>query len=319
MDLCKILTISLLISYNIAAPSSHGDFINPGTPDGVTVSFDCEVRKYALQYGQSLQPRHGSSVHLFDALQLESCNMSRPTSNTDTSSTQKPVFKPSAQCSYYIDAVNGNDANDGSLNSPFLTIKKGIITTRKQRTGNELCELNLFKGTFYLNDTIELNDIDSYLTIQNYNGADVIISGGRPLQFEDDWNLYNYTKTEWQNYSNMNNVWGRADNANSNDLVKYLGQASSYKDCIKMAEQQINEIYHSITWHDSNFDGWAQQCYAIKDESWQPVQEQGVYSARYIGKNIWSRKVSNINEISGLRVNGKRAIRARYHRNICFK
>ena len=55
----------------------------------------------------------------------------------------------------------------------------------------------------------------------------------------------------------------------------------------------------------------------MKDKHWGPVQEDGVYSGNYEGRNIWSIKVSNTNDlldgkIYGLRVNKERAIRARY-------
>eukprot|EP01084_Bolivina_argentea_P237330 398876_1 len=297
------------VSHSLSTPNSHGDFINVGTPGGVTVSFDCTVRQYAYSYAQSKWPRNGKFVNLFDALQLQVCNMTRP---NEEDSHYIPIYKSSfASCTFYVDPTNGKDSNDGSQTAPFLTIQRGIQATRTQRTGNELCELNLMSGTFYLNETIELTDIDSFLTIQNFNGNEVTISGGIQLQFDGTWNLYNYTEIGWKNYSNMNAVFGRADQQASNDLIIYLGIAQTYDECVSKADQS-NRNFHSLTWHDKNFKGWAGECYGINDMSWQPVQQQDVYSGRYIGKNIWSRKVSNVNDIPGLRVNNIRAIRSRY-------
>eukprot|EP01084_Bolivina_argentea_P066972 122073_1 len=301
-------------------PHSQGQFINSGTPGGVPVSFDCAAREYAYQYGQQIQPRHGKFVGLFDALQLQACNQTRP--------EPEPQYIPNfhsngaitAGCTFFVDPVNGDDSNSGSETSPFLTIIKGITATRNARTQNEQCTLNLMKGVFYQTETIILTNQDSNLVIQNYNGADVTISGGIPLQFTGDWTLYNFTQTVWKNYSSANNVWGRADSGASNDLVRYVGTFNTYDDCfaaVLQATKTSEGPFHSLTWHNKQQDGYEGMCYGIRDISWQPNFEgNGIYSARLIGKNIWSRTVSNKNllddSIYGLRVNNNRAIRARY-------
>ena len=109
-------------------PISNGNFINSGTPSVVTVSFDCAARIYAYQYGQQIQPRHGTFVDLFDSLQLQACNQTRPKPTPRYIPTYKSSSsnKLTAGCTFYIDPVNGKDTNDGSLTSPFLTIMKGI-------------------------------------------------------------------------------------------------------------------------------------------------------------------------------------------------
>ena len=53
-----------------------------------------------------------------------------------------------------------------------------------------------------------------------------------------------------------------------------------------------------------------------RDLYWGPYSQENIESGRFIGKNIWKRKVVNSaafgNEILGLRVDNKRGIRARY-------
>ena len=204
-------------------PTSHGEFINVGTPGGVTVDFDCAVRQYAWEYGQQIIPRHGDFVELFDALQLSACNVTRPIPKKRS----PPIYTPevsTSSCVYYVDANVGSDSNAGSVSKPFATIAKGVEASRKVRgssSSSTPCTINLMEGTYYQDDTIQLTEADSYLTFQNYNGQRVTISGGVPLQFEGEWKLEQYEETKWQNYTNRNNVDARASQSASNDQIKF--------------------------------------------------------------------------------------------------
>ena len=113
------------------APTSDGEFINSGTPDGIPLSFDCSARYYAWEYGKQIQPRHGNFVELFDALQLQACNHSRPIPQNRKASLY--TTKVDTDCAYWIDANHGFDSNDGSVSSPFQSIMKGVEATRKGR------------------------------------------------------------------------------------------------------------------------------------------------------------------------------------------
>eukprot|EP01084_Bolivina_argentea_P067214 122453_1 len=230
-----MIMVKLLVFYLcfvIYTRCSNYGFINPGTPSGITSTFDCAVREYAYEYAKSLQPWHGTFVHIFDALQLEACNQTRP-KPTDRNI---PFFKSqiNANCTFYIDPINGSDTNSGI--TPLLalqTIEKGIEQTRKTRVGNQKCTLNCLNGTFYQRKTILLEETDSFLTIQNYNGANVIISGGIPIQFQDEWQLYKYQETKWQNYSGYDNVESRVSFNRSNDIILFLGIFTSYDACFE--------------------------------------------------------------------------------------
>ena len=82
--------------------------------------------------------------------------------------------------SVYVDPVKGKDGNqNGSIDTPFLTIGYAVNVTRKQAGPSTIF---LRKGTFYLDDTIELGPSDSGLTITNYQNEEVWISGGKVIQ-----------------------------------------------------------------------------------------------------------------------------------------
>eukprot|EP01084_Bolivina_argentea_P030680 56808_1 len=310
-----------------ASPSSHDGFINSGTPDGVTKSFDCTAREYAYEYGKELHKgRHGTFVTLFDALQLEACNQTRP----KETERKIPVYssnidKPNANCIFYIDPIHGSNNNSGvSPSLAFQSIEKGIIESRQTRVGQEQCILNCMNGTFYQKYTLKLYNFDSFLTIQNYNGSKAVISGGIPIRFGTDWELYKYKETKWQNYSGYSNIGSRASFNESNDLVIFLGVMESYNKCfqsVKNNNQQPDQpTLYSFSWHSFAVlnQPWSGGCYGVRDISWQPSWNGlgMIDSGRIEGLNVWRRKVSNFdefgNKIPGLRVNGKRAIRARY-------
>ena len=92
--------------------------------------------------------------------------------------------------------------------------------------------INLMAGTYYLNDTLLLNNsfLDNYLTIQSFNGEEVIISGGKELEFQDgtEWTAHSYQEIEWKQYDNYNNVYGASG---AGDRRRYLGEFNTRKRC----------------------------------------------------------------------------------------
>eukprot|EP01084_Bolivina_argentea_P159898 278506_1 len=343
--------------YNHSSEYNKKGFINSGTPRYIDINFDCAMREYAYEYGKQLQPRHGSFRHLYDALQINVCNQTLDIHNDiiNKYTYYSENNYNQTECIFYVDPNNGSDLYNGTtINYPFLTIQRAINQTRifKNSDSTQLqCILNLMNGTFYLKSTIMLNEIDSNLIIQNYNGSEVIISGGILLEFEEtnhptttftleptmeptfeptlnptielisqknasntSWMIYEYEQTKWKKYVNYSNVYGISI---IGDHVIHLGKKSSYDDCLAVVQKvSISEIhgpFYSLT-YVNNGSGL---CYGIRDISWQPVIEVDYISARYIGKNIWYNNILNIdktkdNMIYGLRVNDKRAVRARY-------
>ena len=204
-----------LCYYNNNGTYDEKGFINSGTPQYIDIEFDCTMRKYAYQYGKKIQPRHGSFVDLFDALQLQACDETRPSvSDNDIETTyyfpENNNNSDNLDCIFYVDPIYGNDTDDGiSEISPFSTIEAAIDATRNVSNRSETeCVINLLEGTFYLSSTIMLTQIDSNLVIQNYKGDQVIISGGIELEFEHvNWTKHKYEKTEWREFPHYNNVY----------------------------------------------------------------------------------------------------------------
>ena len=243
------LLFAIVFLFAFAIVNGKPPFINSGTPSNIKSSFDCAVRYYAYEYGQEIQQRHDTFVSLFDALQLQACNYTRPQeslrqipnyelnkkktgSNTKNSSI--------SDCIFYVDPNDGSDFNLGtSPNKALSTISQAIKSTREFKSNLHRkieksndddsyysmypCTINLMQGTFYLESTIILTPQDSHMTIQNFNGSDTTLSGGLPLEFDNNgWTLHDYQETQWQNFSNYNNVYGRVNVNTSSDLVMYV-------------------------------------------------------------------------------------------------
>ena len=165
-------------------------------------TFDCKMRQLAMDYAYTIQPWLSDIKYkeIADALngaeEAMNCNVSvkfRP----------HPVKSPSfttpdaATATYYVDATTGSDINSGSIDAPFLTIQKAVMTARSSGPGAVIL---LRAGTFYLKEAIMLNEHDQGLTIQNYPEEEVTISGGKVI------------KPNWQvaNLRNSMNIY-RAD------------------------------------------------------------------------------------------------------------
>ena len=236
-----------------------------------------------------------------------------------------------SNCTFYIDPNHGNDKNNGSINSPLLTIERGINMTRKTRISSlnttnrstkngdmdiEYCYLNLRNGIFYVNKTIELNAIDSYLIIENYNGENVTISGGIPLIYnKTDWKLVEYQDYDWIIYPNYTNCYERNNFNKSNDLVDFIGVYTSLDDCknnvIESNSNKYNNYsyyksfcYYSYSYSSDSTNEYKGDCYGVKDYSWQPYYQEGTISGQFEGRNIWSVEVLNndIDDVPGLRL-----------------
>jgi len=139
----------------------------------------CGWRKLTLEYAKSVRP--DSEALVYDALQLQKyCN---DTVRPDTSKIPKlfpPSFKNVAsKTNIYVDSNSGSDTNPGTMDQPLKTIASAVELSRK--AGKEPVIL-LRQGTFFLQSPIYLDSRDSGLTIQNYAGEEVWLSGGVSLK-----------------------------------------------------------------------------------------------------------------------------------------
>jgi hypothetical protein len=146
---------------------------------------DCAVRALASEFSQHLLSWADPTL-AFDALRLAiDCNATPPTSTLSTQYSSAPFsLKTSATTNvFYVDAVNGNDNNVGTIDSPFQTLVRGLEATRGAGVGTNQLILRA-NGIFVLNETIELTTLDSGLTISGFPNDSPnlpVISGGISL------------------------------------------------------------------------------------------------------------------------------------------
>ena len=144
-----------------AAPPA---FNHAGTPPGITHSFDCAARKAAYSFGQALLPGRGAFKSLFQALQLQACNMSTPAVMDEY---RPPTYGPPAGAALYVDP-HGDDANPGTLERPLRSIAVAVARSARKASGPLGATILLRGGTHYTPETVEIGPEHSGLTIQNY-------------------------------------------------------------------------------------------------------------------------------------------------------
>ena len=175
-------SIILLLLYGLF--QCNGDGL---TPINAEPSLDCDLRNLAYQYAQKLLPQYGSFQAVYDALQLQNCDII-------LSSGKLYEPRPFLYQSYkegaieiYVDAVNGNDDNSGDISHPLQSIVKAIELFRSQVVRSPTT-IYLRKGTYYLEQTLKLSPADSGLTIAGYEDEAPVISGGKLYKFS--WKPY---------------------------------------------------------------------------------------------------------------------------------
>ena len=160
----------------------NGDRLSPVNVDP---SFDCEIRNLAYQYAQKLLPQYGSLQAVYDALQLQNCDMSLSSGKYKPRPFLYQSYKEGVEI--YVDAVNGNDENSGDISHPLQSIVKAIEVFRSQVVRSPTT-IYLRKGTYYLEETVRLSAADSGLTIAGYEDEAPVISGGKLYKFS--WKPY---------------------------------------------------------------------------------------------------------------------------------
>ena len=312
---------------------------NPGPGDphycsdrqGIPPSFDCAVRRFAYEYGKQTLPRRGEFRTLFDALQLQACNMTAPATHDTWTAPTFPT--PSTGTTIFADAAHGSDANPGTLSRPVATLARAVALVRAAapaKIGHGGTVL-LRAGTYYLRDTIVLTPADSGLTIQNYNGEHAIVSGGVPLteltaqSAADPGAAWREVKTfsglRW--FNGQNNIFGRVAKAGGDcgdGSCFYVKTVASLEECEAAGAATDKGPWTSLTYHaanDTNVGAFKGMCYATRGGRWAPTPEAGVFSGYRVDQRTYAaplkaRQANGGGAIQGLRVNGKRAIRARY-------
>eukprot|EP01060_Flectonema_neradi_P036466 TRINITY_DN7008_c5_g2_i1.p1 TRINITY_DN7008_c5_g2~~TRINITY_DN7008_c5_g2_i1.p1 ORF type:complete len:938 (+),score=167.75 TRINITY_DN7008_c5_g2_i1:72-2885(+) len=289
-------------------------FVNAGTPGGVPPSYDCTVREHAWNYAKALHPSRGDFPSLFDALQLQACGLSPPQQHED-SEWKAPKYETPADVplTLFCDA-NAQKSGDGSISSPFQTISEALAAVEKRPSSQSPAIINLREGTFYLSDQLLLTPAHSNLTIQNYNGENVTVSGGVPLSTpKQAWKKDLIIEEHWETVSNMNNVHNKVTASKNKTDIKFLGTYQNGDDCALVAKGG----YESWSWYSANYSDQTLrgQCFGSLSSFWAPAPDPDTISSRKVKSNRWSIDLSDqplVKNLLGLRLNTKRAIRAKY-------
>ena len=170
-------------------------FHNHGTPPAVTKSFDCEVRKHALEFAIATLPGRGEFKTAFDALQLQACGVPVP---AEEDVYRAPVFAtPTTGVRLYVDAA-AMPGGDGSEAKPFNTLEVAAAAAGTRKPIGSPKTILLKAGVYHTTGVL-LTSAHSGLTIQNMAGADVVISGGVPvLNAKEKWTLQNRKTNTWK-------------------------------------------------------------------------------------------------------------------------
>ena len=308
-----MLIVTSLLGYAMGSYPKNPGFINPGTPIGVPSSYDCTVREHAWEYGKGLFPSRGGFRTLFDAMQLQACGLTPP-SQDEEDEWSPPRFEASTDdLNVYCDS-NAQQSGDGSISRPFRTIAEAVVAVEKRPSPSQRATINLRKGTFYLSEQVVLTKVHSNLTIQNYNGEDVVVRGGVLLKTpKESWKRDKIVEEHWETFSGFNTVKGVVESRTNKTDVKYVGTFSSFDGCSGAVKSDAR--FESFTFFNEAESPWQGQCFASLSSFWAPAEQKGATSSRRVKSNRWSIDLSNqpaVSNVLGLRVNAKRSIRAKY-------
>ena len=299
--------------------SALNGMIQPGTPDGVPPEFDCAMRAFAYEVGKAKLPERGDFRSLFESLQLQYCNMTTP-AKMDVVPLRRGAAGEGPTTVFV--ATDGDDAKERLEGGAVRDAAEGALVARGQglRVVGDV-HVAVRGGTYELAAPVEIGAAHSGITIENYNGEHATVSGGVAFTVpKAAWSPYKQ-KRGWELSAGANNVFGQAASKGDTDSIKYLGQFTTTAECEAAAKVDAagHGPFHSFTFHTPAFGGeFAGQCFGRTDRAWSPTAQPKVDSGRLVVQNTWVASVDGIKalagvkEFVGLRIDGRRAIRAKY-------
>ena len=310
------MLVAPLLSSVMASPLS-------GSPQSVPTDVDCGLRHLAYQYGQNLLPERGSFRSLFDALQLQRCNQTVPSSLDHWT----PPTYTSPSNALHV-STSGNDAAAGTASEPFASISRAL----EAASGTKNATIVVHAGEYQVDEPLRITAAHSGLTLQNFEGDEVSVSGG--VRFEvprSAWRPYKQ-RVAWETSPSVNNVYGQVGPGADGEGIVFLGVTPSAVACeaAAKADGQRRGPFTAWTYHDPDFDdsvrqldtraaggaGYARMCYARTDGAWAPVPQAHVRSGQLVRQNVWMADLSSHAAVGkladgtmpGLRVDGRRAM-----------
>ena len=180
-------------------------FIKEGYNANVN-DLECQVRKLAFQYAQQIQSFRDQN-DTYTALNIDGYCANIPGYKDDIkfeyNKGTSNIIDGDSIYTVYVDPINGNDNNNGSINSPFLTLYKAVDYLRSFKSNDISKQIIIREGILYMNNNIKFspNTYDNNLLIRSYPNEKVTISGGVLLKVNElKWNRYddgNKTHNIW--------------------------------------------------------------------------------------------------------------------------
>ena len=105
--------------------------LHSNTTAGIKNTTECHGRLTAYEFGLSLIPLRSPQIESFDALELESCGITRP---ADTPLPPIKLNVSSGGTTVFVDPAKGSDTTGsaaGGAKTPFATIASALNALRK--------------------------------------------------------------------------------------------------------------------------------------------------------------------------------------------
>ena len=266
---------------------------------------ECPIKELAWSYAKWLLPQYGTFQAVYDALQLQNCNISlrsgrvfhyQANSDQPASGTDQQIF---------VDIIHGSDAAAGNKDAPLRTIQRAVQLFRGNYAPHPTV-IYLKSGTYYLNEPLKFGPDDSNLSIMGW-GDDVVISGGRLYTFE--WKELAKEIRQVSGVSILNN--DEIDNPGISGIIP-MGKFENDKLCADIC-------YHSDKCTSFTYvsEGkYCQHCFIRTDGHWHPQvtgkNENFSVSGKKITLHIANLSGQDLNDFGSLFINGRRAVHARY-------
>jgi len=264
---------------------------------------DCPIKELAWDYAKQLLPQYGTFQAVYDALQLQNCNISLESGQVFDYEVKydKPVVGVNE---IFVDIVNGKDSAEGSKENPLRTIQRGVEVFRGKYAPNPSV-IYLRDGTYFLTEPLQFGPKDSNLCLMGWEKENVVISGGKHYTF--NWKEFVREVRYVHGVSVVGNVEIKDER-----VVSSMGRQESVEVCADVCynSDKCTSFSYFLTGKYSN------HCFIRTDGQWNPRVANNDDNFCVSGKKvtIYSADLSgqDVNDFTSLFINGRRAVRARY-------
>jgi hypothetical protein len=279
----------------------------------------CKVYELAHSFALKIQPdiTPAQSRAVWDALRLDSCNATLPGRDWHIGPLNLTADTYPAGVEIFVDAVHGSDAAAGTEEAPLRSLHAAQVLARKRASPSSPATITLRGGIYFLGTTLALTSEDNGLTIRSFPGEAAELSGAIPVG-PLSWEPYNVTGgPTMTSIENTNLVYGASFGSN-NSRFQYVGKTASAQECSDRCLRDSGCA--AFTWHDgqqpAGSEQWELMCYFVHTgASYEGhAQTHHMSGIKRAEQNIWvaRRALAEGMRTTGLRVDGKRAIRARW-------